>query len=280
MSLLNKKKKVKTQSFLRSKEIMAGIVVILSAFFIVGTFAWFTSSDYKINQFRGTRLAAEITEEFYPNMEWRPEETTKKEVCVKNIGESDAFVRVSLYEFLLLFQVDTTDRTGNGNLKTVEKEKKPIVDSADVNTWENAAELGGSYTWYSNNYVASQAVVPDVKNEKGYYQLDETDRNELLKKFKVLFGNVVTIIPNSSAEDYWLYEDGYFYYSRPLKAKEQSDRLLNGVSLNGDISNKYKGSLYQMKIFMDAHDLTSNVFTSWGIKSTDQVNKLLGKYLE
>ena len=280
MASSNKKRINKYNSFFRSKEILVGFVAIFSAAFIVGSFAWFTSSDYKMNKFSGTKLIVEINEEFYPNKEWKPGELTKKEVRVENTGEVDSFIRVSLYEFLLMFQIDTTDRTGNGNLKTVEKVTKPVVDSEDVNTWSKAAESGGTYTWYANNYVADQVVVPDWKNKKNYYQYDEKDRDERLKKIKLLLGNVVTSIPSSDTENYWLYENGYFYYSKPLKPKEKSDMLLKGVSLDPSAANKYKGSLYQMKVLMDAHDVTDHVLSSWSVKSTDQANKIFEKYLQ
>jgi len=256
--------------------------IVLSILFfctLIGTFSWFISSDYIANAFKGTRLTAEITEVFMQNTEWKPEEETKKEVRVENTGDVDAFVRVSMYEFLLLFKVDTTDKTGNGNLSTVQSTINPQVDAKDVSTWKTASDDGGTYTWYGKNYVANKSVIPDWKNHTGYYQYKDANRDSLLKEIQLAFGNVVTTVPATSTQDYWLYENGYFYYSRPLKPKEASDLLLRKATLNSTAPNKYKGSLYQIKIFMDAHDVTEPVFSSWNINTSEQAHILLGKYL-
>lgn len=280
---MKEKYKVKKHiRFFRMKPMLV-FVTILSFSFFLGTFAWFTSSDSITNSFSGSAsLVAEIDEVYAPNTQWKPGESTKKEVRVENTGDVDAFVRVSLYEFLLLFKVDSKDKSGNGNLKTVDTIVTPVVDAVNTSTWDEAAKNSGTYSWFDKNYVADTAIVPDIKEPTQAYQYQDVAREDtLLSEITLFLGQVVTEVPaNSNGRDYWLYEDGYFYYSRPLKPKEKSDLLLTHAVLNEEAPNKYKGSLYKVKVFMDAHDLTVPVFESWNISKTSQAYKLLQQYTE
>ena len=247
---------------------------------IGGTFAWFTSADSITNTFSGSHLVAEIDETFNSNNSWKPGENTQKEVRVKNTGDVNAFVRVSLYEFLLSFQVDTTDQTGNANLKTVDKEKTPTVDDSKTNTWEPAAQGGGTYQTSGKYYVASKAWVSNPDKREGMYQYPGTDRTTAPFKYITLnFASTIQQTVPSSGGDYWLYENGYFYYSRPLKPGESTSNLLNSISLVTTIPNQFKGSLYKLKVYMDAHDETDTIYSAWSLPKDGQAYKLLASQL-
>lgn len=250
-------------------------------FLVVVTFAWFTSTDSVVNAFSGTHLVAEIDEVFQPNKEWKPGENTQKEVKIKNTGDVDAFIRVSLYEFLLSFQIDVTDQTGNANLKTVDTAVTPTVDDTKVETWDPAAKAGGTYESSGKLYVAKQAWVSDPARRTGMYQYSASARTTAPYKYITLnFPNIIREAVTTEKTDYWLYEDGYFYYSRPLKPGESTEDLLKSVSLSSVIPNQYKGSLYKLKVYMDAHDVTDTAMTSWSLSNSDQAYQLLSKHLD
>ena len=264
----NKNPFMKRSSLLFSKWTMGLIVAVavsLAAF--VGTFAWFTSSDQIANAFEGTHLVAEIDETFSPKVDWQPGEDTTKEVRVKNTGDSPAIVRLSLYEFLLNFQIDVTDQTGNANLKTVDQSVSPEVDGKNTDTWYLAAKGKGTYKNNSTYYVANQAWVSDPTKQTGMYEYEGALQNEAPFKYITLnfTGNLKTTVDAPATNDYWLYDSGYFYYSRVLKPGEITDDLLKSVTLSESIPNQYKGALYKLKVYMDAHDVTSPVLSAWSL---------------
>lgn len=277
-----KKKMTKSKAFLHPKlAFVVSLLAFLSLFSFIGTFAWFTSEDSRVNPFQGGRLAAEIDEIFQPNENWNPGTNANKEVYVTNTGEIDAFVRVSFYEFLLNFEVDVEDQTGNANLKTVKQPKTPEVNSGDTDTWKPAADGKGTFKYKDTYYIAQRAWVPDPTSRRGMYEFDKRRDNSPHKFITLNFSNSIRLaVDQNATTDYWLYSGGYFYYSRPLKPKEKSDVLLKSLSLSDGFPNEYKGSLYKVKVYMDAHDLTEPVFSTWEIKKTDPAYDLLSKQIK
>ncbi|MHC5227717.1 BsaA family SipW-dependent biofilm matrix protein [Enterococcus sp. LJL99] len=262
------------------KELML-IIALLSLTVIAFTYSWFTSEDSVANSFKGTNLHDEIVEVFNPETNWAPNQAVIKEVRIKNTGNVDSLIRVSLYEFLLMFKVDITDGTGNGNLVTEAVAKDKKVDLHDVTTWQPAVDTGGTFTWEGQHYVANKAYISDSKQISEAYKYNDTVRDTTVYKYIQLnFENVVTAIPASSTKDYWLYEDGYFYYSRPLKPGEDSELLLKNVSLSKTTPNRYKGALYQVQVYMDAHDQTTPVFSNWKVSNSSQAYTLLNQFIE
>lgn len=264
----------------KKKEIML-IVVVFSLTIIGFTYSWFTSGDSVTNSFKGTSLYDEIVEVFNPEKNWEPNQTVRKEVRIKNTGDVDSLVRVSLYEFLLTFKVDVTDGTGNGNLVTETTAKDKKVEKNDVKTWQPAVDTGGTFTWENQNFVADKAYISDPKQSSEAYKYGNVVRNTTVYKYIQLnFENVVTSIPTTSSKDYWLYEEGYFYYSRPLKPGETSELLLKNISLSETTPNRYKGALYQIQVYMDAHDQTTPVFSNWKLSSDSQAYNLLDQFIK
>lgn len=282
----NRKKRIqqliyKNHSFGISKKIPILLFTLLfSCLMVLGsTYAWFTSEDTKKNEFVGGRLAAEIVEEFESNYQWQPEMTTVKKISVENTGEIPTFVRVSLYEYLLLFQVDTTDQTGNGNLVRNQIAKDPIVNEKKTETWGKAAEKGGTYEIENTFFLAKKAVIPTL-DELYMYQDNERD-SSLFKWFQLEFCEpLYTSIPPPGTKNYWLYQEGYFYYSELLKPKETSELLLKNVHLSQSTPNSYKGVLYQLNPIMDAHDATSLLFSAWEIPKGSQAYQLFYQQIQ
>lgn len=276
----NRKKRIRkliyqNRSFGISKKMPILLFTLLfSSLMILGsTYAWFTSEDTKKNEFVGGRLAAEIVEEFEANYQWQPAMTTVKKISVENTGDIPAFVRLSLYEYLLLFKVDTTDQTGNGNLVRNQVAKDPVVDGNKIETWQKAAEKGGTYESENTFFLAKKAVIPKL-DEPYIYQDSERDRS-LFKWFQLEFREpIYTSLPPPGTKKYWLYQEGYFYYSELLEPKETSEYLLKNVHLSQSAPNSYKGVLYQLNPTMDAHDATSLLFSAWKIPKDSQAYQL------
>ncbi|MGX7024519.1 BsaA family SipW-dependent biofilm matrix protein [Vagococcus hydrophili] len=277
--LMRKIKKI--QKHHRKISLVVTLLAIISFFSFVGTFAWFTSEDDVSNKFEGGKLAAEITEVFIPNNEWEPGEKTTKEVKIANTGTVPAFVRVSLYEFILNFKVDVTDQTGNGNLATASEAKKPGVDRDDTGTWQPAADGDGTFKQGNKFYIADKSWVSDPEARTGMYEYQKERKTAPQKFISLNFpDHIKTAVDPNATGDYWLYSNGYFYYSRPLKPGEKSNEVLSSLTLSDAIPNKYKGSLYKLKVYMDAHDATEPIFSEWRLNQNDPAYQLLKPQLK
>ncbi|MBP1046468.1 hypothetical protein I6N96_09240 [Enterococcus sp. BWM-S5] len=285
MGRLLKKKQKKKRSFpLNSNKLpILLLVFFFSSLMVLGsTYAWFTSEAEKENNFIGTRLAAEIDEDFEANYQWQPGLTTQKVVRVKNTGNVPALIRVAFYEYLLLFEIDVTDQTGNGNLKLASGEIMPSVDSKKVETWAPAAQAGGTYKYDEKFYIAKEAVVPDRSTGTEMFKFQDVNReSSLFKWFELNMPNhIYTTTPPAGTTDYWLYSDGYFYYSELVDPGQSTAPVLNSILLNASAPNKYKGALYQFNPVMDAHDATEVILDTWGLPQLGAVHEMYRDYLE
>ncbi|MTD38397.1 hypothetical protein GIX45_07125 [Erwinia sp. CPCC 100877] len=275
-----KKSKKKTKFHRKKSKVSNKLLIAVSAFLFSGlmvlgsTYAWFVSEDDRTNHFVGSRLSAEIVEDFEPNFEWSLGTKVKKVVQVKNTGDVPAFIRLRLYEYLLLFKIDVTDQTGNGNLAVSASEIQPLVKQENPQTWTAAANAGGTYQYKNNYYIAKQAVVP--KNEADSYKWQDSQREQsALHWLSLNFpANIYTKKPTGATKNYWLYQDGYFYYSELLQPNEMTEPLLQSVHLRLDAPNKFKGALYKLEPVMDAHDATRVLLSSWNIQSSSPAYEL------
>lgn len=277
-SLHNKKKLRKRKQRLRFKCIVASITFLFSGLMVLGsTYAWFVSEDTVVNEFVGSRLSVKIVEDFQANEVWQPGLATKKIIQVKNTGNVSAFVRMSFYEYLLTFKIDLLDQTGNGNLAVMAQEKKPIVEFDKTATWVPAVSAGGTYLRNGKYYIAEKAIVPTTTSGNEMYKFKDSAREQTaLKWFNLNFPmNVYDSAPPVGTTDYWLYSDGYFYYSELLNPGEVSQPILSSVRLNKSAPNKMKGALYQLNPMMDAHDSTNSLVTSWNISMSSDVYRML-----
>ncbi|WP_071879691.1 hypothetical protein, partial [Enterococcus pallens] len=207
-----------------------------------------------------------------------------KAVRVTNDGETPVIVRLSLKEFLVAFEADTTDNHaedilhGNANLKVYDitglpEENQLIAKKTD--TWV----VGNIYTASAErHYKATQVWLDQV------YQYGEA-RSLPLSAFQLNFQAKVFDTPAEAAgqTDYWYYHDGYFYYSEVLKPKdtqpgESTINLLESITLDAGYSNSYKGALYKLVPEMDAHDITESILDDWGIAGS-QVEEMYKEQL-
>lgn len=245
--------------------------VAFSCVMVLGsTYAWFTSADSITNEFRGTRLAAEIQENFIPNYTWSPGTDTKKEVWVKNIGDTPAFIRVSLDEFLLSFEMEIeklTGEEGTGNVLSIKPKPATVsIDPNDPQTWKvnNFYHKKNSDTYYKSVSTAPSDLSTTGKGFRVGVPADITARKKSDLKYTTLnFGDVL-LAPTPSDSHYWLYgDDGYFYYSERVEPNQSTTWLLASTSLSRSVPNRLKDSLYQIDIKMDAQQSVKETFSDW-----------------
>lgn len=266
----------KSSAFRFSKPVFLLFSLVLSAVILfAGTYAWQTSADKKTNKFDGTYLSAKITEVFSSNMIWEPGTETEKVVRVENNGEAAAFVRLSLTEYLLTFQVDTTDQTGNGNLIQTDQPIEPTAELSKVDTWQKASEAGGTFAYQLNAETGSQYFIANQYVQNGPYPWEHSeDRPEPLPYAQIRFGNVYSSVQDTQTP-YWLYYQGYFYYSKIVYAGGLTEPLMTGVALSNSLPNAYKGSLYSIDLQMDAIDIMAESLESWGMDKQSPVYDML-----
>lgn len=256
-----------TKPFVFSLSVMAALLIVIYA-----TYAWNTSAKEKDNHFEGTRLSAKIVETFVPNLQWQAGTTTQKVIQVTNNGEAAAFVRLSLYEYLLAFQVDVEDQTGNGNLVIVDQAKDPQATFANFKDWQTVAQSHGTYQSNDSYQVAETAIVPTVP--EGRFRYPETSERQVsaLGNIQLVFdeAHFFTQIPESQ-QNYWLYEDGYFYYSEVLYPGETTTPLTKEWQLSSSLPNRYKGALYTVDVNLDAVDIFEDSLSYWQITSSSPV---------
>lgn len=260
-------------TFVRSKGLFACFSLVLSFLLIVGsTYAWITSADERINRTDANqrRVSAIVEEDFSEVFRWAPGTTKEKNIRVRNTGDLPTMVRISLKEFLVIFETvvndNHTDRDGNGNLKIYGTPSTTAIDIQDTSTWAAGNTYGISASKY---YKANSST---LRNQT-YLHIGA--RNAALSGFELDFeaGKVFDSInpPASGATEYWYYEGGYFYYSEVLLPKEVTPNLLDSISLSEEYANQYKGALYKLVPEMEAHDLTRELFTDWSISNTSPV---------
>lgn len=261
------------QTFVRSKGLFACFSIVLSFLLIVGsTYAWITSADERINRTDANqrRVSAIVEEDFSEVFRWAPGTTKEKNIRVRNTGDMPTMVRISLKEFLVIFETvvndNHVDRDGNGNLKIYGTPSTTAIDIQDTSTWAAGNTYGISASKY---YKANSST---LRNQT-YLHIGA--RNAALSGFELEFeaGKVFDIVnpPASGATEYWYYEGGYFYYSEVLQPEEVTPNLLDSISLSEEYANQYKGALYKLVPEMEAHDLTRELFTDWSISNTSPV---------
>lgn len=261
------------KTFVQSKGLFACFSLVLSLLLIVGsTYAWITSADERVNRSDANhrRLSALVEEDFTSVTNWAPGTTKEKNVRVRNTGSMPAVVRISLKEFLVIFETvvndNHNDRDGNGNLKVYGTPSTTGITMADTSTWVTGNTYGISASKY---YKATNST---LRNQT--YQYDGS-RNAALVGFILDFEADkvfdATTPPPLDTTEYWYYENGYFYYSEVLPPDGVTPNLLDSVSLSEEYANQYKGALYKLVPEMEAHDLTRDLFTDWSISSSSPV---------
>ncbi|OJG98351.1 hypothetical protein RV18_GL003252 [Enterococcus termitis] len=209
-----------------------GFLIVLGS-----TYAWVTLADERVNQMATGRL--EIVLEGRKDMDvLAPKVSSQKDLAVRNNSTVNAVVRVSLKEVLLTFEVDTTDKSGNGALK-VTNQAVGMIDVGNSSTWETGKTLERSDGTYQ------------IGDQRATYVINSANaRPALLENAVVMNFNShltdQTPPPAGLQQNYWLYYEGYFYYSEVLRPGETTNNLVDSINVTEKAANKMKGSFYEL----------------------------------
>lgn len=118
------------------------LIVAVSVFTLKGSWAWLTSSADKTNVFTPGNVTTEIEEEF--------DHETKKDVKVKNTGNTDAYIRVALVPGW---------KIGNGDLSAREIKDTDYAMDLNLTDWFKA----GDYYYYKYE-VAPEGLTTNLIN--------------------------------------------------------------------------------------------------------------------
>jgi len=122
---------------------------------IGSTFAWFTSSDNKINEFRNNMpvFSAQVVDVFNPLNPWKPGDN--KEVSAVNTGEKNAFVRIMVLPVIMDGATPLQARIG-------EEIKITFLDIYNVSTNPTGKWIDGNdgYYYYLDVLKPSETAQP------------------------------------------------------------------------------------------------------------------------
>lgn len=266
-----------SKPFILSASILFSLIIVIYA-----TYAWNTAADEKTNRFSGTRLSAEITETFVPELQWNPGTQTEKVIQVTNNGEAAAFVRISLHEYLAAFKINVEDRVGNGNLEITKEAGEEQLSFSNFNQWTSLVENNQKVT-YPMDEEKEQFYLADKAYENPFVRYDEA-RDERKDPFQYLTIDYTALVKDTVDEakarkNQWFYKDGYFYFTSVLYPGETTTPLTKSVTLSKRLPNAYKGALYVLDVKMDAVDIIEGSLSDWRIDKTNDVYKVLEEHI-
>lgn len=167
--------------------------------------------------------------------------------------------------------------------------KSSLADAADNVTGNSL--LGTHGTRYSVDYDYRTAAlglsaipgetpataadqIPTTEEEKGV----QADTNGLAKShIRIGYGTDMTNV-TTLASSKWVYnkEDGWFYYTVPLKSGETTPDLLKKLIFESAMGTEYTNATYDLVIKMEAIQATKDALTDstgWGLVVDDLTNK-------
>jgi alternate signal-mediated exported protein len=203
---------------------------------VVGsTFSWVTSSDTRVNEFRGeARFGAVITEKFLDGSVLRPGAEVQKEVRVTNTEQVPAFVRISFSEVLKLYKMDPVTGNATGTLKDTFE-----FDTLD---WAATQTFRPRELEYILLNLGDMLTAPDA-NKSNYWLLEFNSEG------------IAAV-------------NGWFYYSEPLPPGGSTTPLFKSLTLNGDAPNRLKNADYSMTLTLEAVQANLSALAQWGITDT------------
>ncbi|MBP1040135.1 hypothetical protein I6N95_03830 [Vagococcus sp. BWB3-3] len=258
-------KKVKKKTFKKSFLILT----IFYAFVVVigSTYAWITMADERINRVKTNKVAIKVEGDQTTTL-ISPATEAEKNITVRNVSTSPGFVRVSLEEVLLTFQIDTRDRIGNGNVKKFNTAEAPEIKKDEIVTWLS----GKTYKVSSNVFYKG-----DIKQTNTFLLSDLARENMLFQYIELTQPNVTTIVGGGTG--YWLYEDGYFYYSDIVKPNESTSILVENIVSIPDTPNLMKNAFYGLEVKAEGYSITETSLELMGLSPADLAYHLFNDYL-
>lgn len=237
----------------RKKYVLAFTLLISAALVSIGSFAWFKTEVNLLNIFKTNKLEVRVAEYFIPPDDMRLGETIKKIVTVENTGGTSALVRISLDEYLALFEIDNN----TGNLLSIDDDGSEKLDIKDPNSW------------------AVGQLNKDREDSKKYNKVREIKKESNIGiKSSIEYLDIKFL----NLDGDWIYDENtkYFYYTKILKQKEISTVLLDRVTLSNGLPNSYKGMRYDLVVNMDAIEATKDsLIDAWGTVNNELLDKLI-----
>ncbi|MBP1044617.1 hypothetical protein I6N95_26760 [Vagococcus sp. BWB3-3] len=260
-----RQKRTKKQPFKKSflvVSILYALVVVIGS-----TYAWVTMADERINRVNSNAIEIKV-EGDKSNTVVSGGTVAEKNITVRNDSTSAGFVRVSLEEILLIFEMDTLDRTGNGNVKVYDTAVTPAIEKDVTSSWQ----VGKTYKKNSSTYFKSKQ-----KEQNSFLYGDVSRDGTLFKFIELEFPTVQTTLQASS--DYWLYEDGYFYYSEILPPNKSASILIKSIKGTQDLPNIMKHTFYGIDVVAEGYSLTNSSLGLMGLLPTDLAYQLFENQL-
>ncbi len=228
------------------------------------SYSWFTSKNSTVNNLNTANLKTEINEDYFPTKMLLPDKVYKKSIKIINTGNCNAFVRVSLAEILIDFEVEDANLANSGNLKTTNFPSATVIDLNNPLSYENA--VPGNLILNKNSLYNT---IKNVFKSNITMIYEDAMRNPNIS-------NKIQLVWDTSVGFDWVYENGYFYYTKILSKNMQTPPLLSGIKLKS-LNNLEKGSIY--KLIVSHESLTTSEdaligFTDggWGLnESTSSV---------
>lgn len=220
------------------------IIVLTFLLFLSVTgsaYAWQRLTDERVNSMQVGRLELALEGNQAIDI-LNPAHQSKKQLAIRNQANMRTLVRVSLTEVLLTFQLDLADKTGNAQLLTVPQPTATIIDQKDSATWlaqQTFQQPDG--TWLKSQECVRAAITLD--------QQAATRPPILTDSIRIQWGNQLTTSwpPLDEEQPYWLYENGYFYYSKVLAEGESTAVLVASIEASATMPNEAKGAFYEIK---------------------------------
>lgn len=243
------------------------LFTILYALVIVigSTYAWVTMADERINRVATTRLEIEVEGNQAATV-ISPNTIAEKDIAIRNISTSAGFIRVSLEEVLLTFEMDTDDRTGNGNVAAYSSSVTPEIEWTDTSTWN----VGKTFKKPNSVYFKGDTKELNVFD----FSAQATGRGNLLRYIELTFPNTHLTI-QSGVTGYWLYENGYFYFSEIVKPNEVTTILVKQIQATQDMPNLLKHSFYGLDVSGEGYSVAEAGIEAMGLTASDLAYQLL-----
>ncbi|WP_027422346.1 BsaA family SipW-dependent biofilm matrix protein [Lachnobacterium bovis] len=198
------------KEILKNKKVVAGVMAAVVIIGATGTYAFYkTQTETVANTFKTGPIKTEIEEEFEGSVQ--PEATVKKTPRVKNTGSLIAFVRVRVFP-----SPDIVDYVGSAENNEVAEDKIGL--------------LSGEWSDRAFNVATCQ--------NNQYKSLLGRDEN-------AIYGE-----PDSESEDKigWIYSDGYYYFNRPIKPGESTEKLFSGVKIGKSVKDNFDVTVSQESV--------------------------------
>lgn len=246
-----------------------GVVMVLGS-----TYAWITLADTRINRMNSGHLDIVLEGRSEADV-LTPVYHAKKNIAARNDSNTNALIRVSLSEVMLQFKLDTTESQGTGHLKEVSP-SSTVVNLSDSTTWQ----IGNTYKTPTSKIV--EGLIRTENPSVIWPTVSGSRPQEFEESTKLNFTERLTDThpaPVSFVRNYWIYYEGYYYYSEILRPAKETPVLLETIKVPPKAPNHVKGSLYEMQGVVESYPASKKALTDstfgWGLPESSPVYQAL-----